>query len=138
VTVKFLAVVGFNPEPLWAVSEFLGAASERISENLASVKLPTLPNGIAAVVYFERKPTGRQAVHFRYDQKQHCLLVRLDVVAPSPDASLGEVLQILSLTWAAMLGRLERYLLRRGIAQSVSRSVVQACSLTPLAVESDA
>jgi len=136
--VEFLALVGFNPEPRWAVGDFLTATCARVSSRLAPVKLPTMPNGIAAVVYFERRPTGRQPVHLRYHEKQKRLLVRLDIVAPRPDATLEEVLQVLRLTWGAMLARLERYLLRRGLTQSVSRSIVQACALPSRTSASDA
>ena len=111
------------------VLQLMPRVSERIARSLQEVNHESLPHGISIYSYFERLPTGRKPVNFRMLRETRELLIRLDVVAPSEDATPEELLSAFLLVWQGMEQQLARYLARRRISVALTESVVKSLAL---------
>jgi hypothetical protein len=126
---RALAVVGFSnlTEEQHAVASVVQHLSSRLSSGLAHVNIPGLQRGLFVCCYFERYPTGKVPIHLRANGG--LLVIRMDIVAPSPDASVQELVLHMTQLWAAMSDRLTQYLKRRDVAARVVELVRAAVSL---------
>jgi hypothetical protein len=129
--VEALAAVGFCnlTEAQAEVIKVVPGISARIARALGGVASESLPSSVAIYSYFEKQATGRQLVSFRLYKPRNALLVRLEVVAPSEQATPEEMLEHFLAVWSEMVSRLQPYLARRHVPANVARQVVQALTL---------
>lgn len=128
---RAFSVTGFSnlSEAQNEVSMLVPRIGARVDQKLKAVCHPSLPEELVFCSYFEQVPTGRVPIHLALRKDRNKLYVRLDVVAPRPDATLEDMVERYLSIWADMIGRLEKYLKRRKVPHQEIQAVLQALSL---------